>query len=125
MTTEEEKIQQAVAQAREIQQIVDKLGSFASAMEDFSTKFTEHVDLEKPLLNGMRALGDDETVRKRMAFLDLLIKREEQKANLRTAIIQKTFVGALVAIGTYLGIEIIKTVVVILKYIAANPHIGS
>jgi hypothetical protein len=65
----------------------------------------EHIATETPLLTNavvaLDALGNIEVIRVRVAFINMLIERENDRKVLRKAIIEKTVVGAVWAVLIY------------------------
>lgn len=66
-----------------------------------------HIEEERPILE---ALGDPEEIRNRIAFINLWIEREQDKAKLRKAIIEKTVIGAIWALCVFVGLAVFNEV---------------
>lgn len=67
----------------------------------------EHVDEEMPALRVMmQELGTPEQVRERRIFIEILIDRERDHRKLRTAIIEKGLLVAILAMLVFIGAAI-------------------
>ena len=63
-----------------------------------------HVDEEMPAVRAMmQELGKPEEVRERRIFIDLMLDRERDRKRLRTAIIEKGLLAALIAVALFVG----------------------
>jgi len=67
---------------------------------------TEKVILAKAELVAS-AHGDADLIATRIAFINLLMEREQDRKALRKAIIEKTVIGAIWALAIYLGLAVI------------------
>lgn len=66
-----------------------------------------HVAEEMPILRSMlQELGTSEQVRQRRVFIELLIDRERDRKKLRTAIIEKSLLFAILALLVFIGTAI-------------------
>lgn len=74
------------------------------------TEFRDHAAVAVPVLERASVLlathGDDELVRKRIAFINSWMEREADYKLLRRAVIEKTIIAALWAILVFMAIAI-------------------
>ena len=81
---------------------------------EMRTELRLHIQVEEPVLVQARALlevhGSDELVRKRIAFINSWMEREQDYKQLRRAIIEKSLIVAILAIATFvigaIGLEV-------------------
>jgi hypothetical protein len=68
-----------------------------SAFEKLEGKFSAHFDRTERLLTVLESLGSAEDVRARLVFINGMIRREERRDKLRTAVIEKSLIVAVIA----------------------------
>ena len=91
----------------------DALRADVAAMRQ---ELREHVAEEMPAIRSLiQELGSPEQVRERRIFIEILIDRERDRRKLRTAIIEKGLLLAIVAILVFIGQAIVHELTLALK----------
>ena len=80
------------------------------------SELKEHVSEEMPAIRTMlQELGTPEQVRERRIFIEILISREVNRAKLRTALIEKGLLLAIVALLVFIGQAILHELIAAIK----------
>ena len=91
----------------------DALRAEVAAMRQ---ELREHIAEEMPALQALiQELGSPEQVRERRIFIEILIDRERDHRKLRTAVIEKGLLLALVAVLVFVGQAIVHELTLALK----------
>ena len=81
-----------------------------------------HINEEMPAIRTMiQELGTPEQVRERRIFIEILIDRERVKMKLKTAIIEKGLLLALVALLIFVGQAVLHELVAALRTMMGKP----
>jgi hypothetical protein len=102
---------------RNFRQLIESIENEQTAVR---RELQQHILDERPLLEVILALGTADAVRSRVLFVNLLIERELERTKLRKAIIEKTTVGAVIALLVFVGVSAWNEVVAIIR--SARGH---
>ena len=86
------------------------------------SELKEHMTEEMPVLRAlMQELGTSDQIRERRIFIEILIEREKARMKLKTAIIQKGLLLALVALAIFIGQAVWHELTAAIKLMLGKP----
>ena len=84
--------------------MTERRAVFEEQIRELRKELRQHTEEEMPAIRVMlQELGTPEQVRERRIFVELFIVKEQERAKLRTAIIEKGLLVAIVALLAFMG----------------------
>lgn len=84
--------------------LIERRDGLRADMAAMRRELKAHIDEEMPLMRSMlQELGSPDQVRERRVFIEIWIRREQRRDQLRTAIIEKGLLLAVLALFVWVG----------------------